>query len=301
MNVTNKYSLPEVFERFDRANKHSAEGADISVTHLIDSPRIRHLRAANDDQLSVDVSDMALSILGTAVHKILEEGATLIPGVIAERRYHASIDGMSISGQIDLVTPSDNGHYLLSDYKTVRAFSLQAEPAGKLSWEFQLNAYASLAEYNGVDVSGLEVIAIVRDWSASGLERSNDYPEAPIVRIPIRLWEPDRRMDYLKERVQMHLNASEDSLCSDEDKWSQKTTWAVHEFTKAGTMKKRALRVFDSHYEAMEFSMDNERDREIVERKGKSIRCEGNYCDVSEYCTQWRNEKWTRLSEKKNQ
>ena len=106
MNVTNKYSLPEVFERFDRANKHSAEGADISVTHLIDSPRIRHLKAAHDDQLSVDVSDMALSILGTAVHKILEEGATLIPGVIAERRYHASIDGMSISGQIDLVTPA---------------------------------------------------------------------------------------------------------------------------------------------------------------------------------------------------
>jgi len=288
MRITNKYSLPEVFERFDRANKHSTEGADISVTTLIDSPRVRHLKDKHSNDLSIDVSDMALSILGTAVHKILEDGATMT-GAIAEERYHASIDGMSVSGQIDLISTYGDGK-MLSDYKTVRAFSLQMEPEGKTSWLYQLNTYATLAECNGIDVRGLEVIAIIRDWSASGLDRSDDYPKAPIVRIPIPLWSKSERMSYIKERVQMHLNASEDSMCSDEDRWSTETKWAVHEYTKAGTMKKRALRVFESNYEAMEFSMDKEVETEIIERKGKRIRCEGNYCDVSEFCTQWRNE-----------
>jgi len=288
MHITNKYSLPEVFEEFERANKHSAEGADISATTLIDSPRIRYLKDKHSDSLSIDISDMALSILGTAVHKVLEEGAKM-PGVIAEKRYHATVDRMSISGQIDLISPYGDGK-LLSDYKTVRAFSLQKEPNGKAAWENQLNVYATLAEYNGVNVSGLEVIAIIRDWSAAGLERSDDYPKAAIVRIPIILWSPSERMKYIKDRVELHSKSSEESVCTNDDTWASTTTWAVHEFTKAGTMKKRASRVFSSNYEAMSFAMENCSHAEIVERKGKRIRCEGNYCDVSEYCTQWRNE-----------
>ena len=288
MRITNKYSLPEVFERFNRANKHSAEGADISVTHLIDSPRIRHLQAAHNHEISVDISDMALSILGTAVHKILEDGAEHTSAT-AERRFHATIDGMSVSGQVDLMTPTENG-FILSDYKTVKAFSIQVDPQGKASWERQLNMYATLAEHNGFEISAIEVIAIVRDWSAAGLNRNSDYPEAPIVRIPIQLWDPETRMEYFQKRVHMHLSVSDESLCTPEDRWSQPTTWAVHEFTKAGTMKKRASRLFDTHYDAMEFSIGITGKTEIIERSGRDVRCEGNYCDVSEYCTQWRNE-----------
>jgi len=47
-------------------------GGDISTTKLIDSPRIRQLTAINRDRITIDVSERVWSLLGQAVHTILE-------------------------------------------------------------------------------------------------------------------------------------------------------------------------------------------------------------------------------------
>lgn len=286
MKFTNRYNLPSVFERFERVHQHSTGGAKYSVTQLIDSPKISRLRSANSSDLTEDISSRTWALLGTAVHTVLETGAE--SSQIVEQRLHAEIEGISVSGQIDLQTPHEDG-MLLSDYKTTGAFTLQANPNGKTEWTHQLNSYAVLANLSDICVTGIEVIAIVRDWSAAARDRSSDYPEAPIVRITLPLWEPDIAYKYMRDRVLAH-EAENTEDCTDAEMWARPTVFAVHEQTKKGTLAKRAKRLFGSRTEAEIYSMDILGSK-VIERPKIYTRCEGNYCQVAEFCDQFYNRK----------
>lgn len=283
MKLTNKFGLPAVFENFERKNAHSTEGAKYSITKLIDSPKISRLRSQHANEIEEDISDRTWAIFGTAVHNILEMGAG--EGEIAEQRLHATINGVAVSGQIDLQTPQENG-FLISDYKTLRAYSLIANPDGKPEYTKQLNCYAVLARLNGITVSGIEIIAIVRDWTASQAERTDDYPVAPIVRIPVDLWDPETASKYLTDRVMAHED--ETTLdCTFEEMWAKTPVYAVHEKTKNGDIRKRASRLFDTRTDAEIFSLDKNGST-VIERPRTFARCEGNYCHVAEHCEQYR-------------
>ena len=283
MRTTNRSNLPEAFLRFDEKNQHSREGSDFSATELIDSPRIAKLRQQYEDQIEEDISDRIMSILGTAVHVVLEQGAPEHCKV--EERLHMNVNGVEISGQIDLQTPV-NGGVLLSDYKTCGAFAIQFNPHGKPEWIRQLNVYAALAENNGRIVTGLEVIAIVRDWNATSAERVESYPDHPIVRVPIKLWNAQERDAYILDRIDAHTS-EELPECTYEERWARPTQYAVHEFTKSGTTKKRATRLLDSMVSANEYIMNKNIRGEIHVRPGKNVRCE-SYCPVSNHCNQWK-------------
>lgn len=284
MKFTNRYNLPTVFGRFEQANPHSPEGAKYTVSKLIDSPKIARLRASHSSDVTEDISGRVWALLGTAVHAVLEGGAE--SSQIVEERLHAGISGIAISGQIDLQTPHKGG-WLISDYKTTRAFTVQASPDGKVEWLRQANCYAALARLNDRMVTGLEVIAIIRDWSAAAAGRSSDYPEAPIVRISLPMWDEEKAYEYLKGRIEMHeAEATED--CTDEEMWARPTVFAVHEQTKRGSLAKRAKRLFDSRTEAEIYSM-NILGSKVIERPTVYTRCEGNYCNVAEFCDQFYN------------
>lgn len=281
MRITNHFNLPDVFLRFDEKNAHSRGGADLSVTELIDSPRIHRLKKRYKDEITEDISTRVMSILGTAVHNILEQGAP--PECTVEERLFMTLgENQTLSGQLDLQTPDGDG-IIISDYKTTSAFAIQKNPEGKSEWENQLNLYRALAEANGRIVNGLEVVAIIRDWSASGLKRSNDYPEAAISRIPIRLWDQEELESYLRFRVGAH---NQDGLanCTDEERWQRPNQYAVYDRNKDGTKRKRATRVFENVTEAQEFMLKNGGD--ISVRLGESVRCQ-SYCPVSDRCSQW--------------
>lgn len=68
--LTNKYNMPDVFYRAALQDSHTVHG-DISVTQLIDAPQIRHLKRSHEYE--EDVSGMVWALLGTGVHKVLEE------------------------------------------------------------------------------------------------------------------------------------------------------------------------------------------------------------------------------------
>lgn len=284
MKLTNRYNLPSVFERFDQANSHTREGAKYSVTQIIDSPKISRLREQHQQELTEDISDRTWAIFGTAVHKVLEDGAE--SSQIVEERFHAGVAGVAVSGQVDLQTPHKGG-WMISDYKTTRAFTLQASPDGKTDWVKQLNCYAALARLNERLVTGAEVIAIIRDWSAAAKERSSDYPEAPIVRIPIPLWDEEEAYQYLRGRILAH-EAEETEDCTDEEMWARPTVWAVHEQTKKGALAKRAKKLFDNRTDAEMLSLTLV-GSEVIERPTTYTRCEGNYCNVADHCTQYFN------------
>ena len=302
MKLTNKNNLPQVFERFRKRNPYVMGDADYSVTTLIDSPRISHLKKVNHDRITEDISDQIMSILGTAVHAILENGAGHLD--IVEKRMFAKVGDKVVTGQIDLMSPLPDGTgYILSDYKTTSAFSLMSEPKGKESWHQQLNMYAEIAEANGFNIKGLEVIAVLRDWSLSGTKRSNKYPKSAIQTVSIPMWGLVKTNHYMHERVEAHVSEKVPE-CSANERWERLGVYAVHTVATPGSAKaaafgdghisKRALRLFETRRDADKYVRDEEKKQKnmtkefaIVQRPSTQIRCE-SYCSVSEYCEQWK-------------
>ena len=292
MKLTNKFNLPKPFEDFIRNDKYSRGDADISVTELIDSPRIRQMKRIHADNMEQDISDRIWSLFGTAVHHILES-AEPDRGVVNEQRLSAEIDGWLLSGAVDYqrVYP-ENGKMFVDvvDYKVTSVWSLLL--GEKPEWEKQLNTYAWLIEKNkNATVRSIKICAILRDWSRRKAEQDPSYPQAPVEMVDVKLWSFQRREDFVKENIQLHQNAEQgwDELevlpkCTDEHRWMRPPTFAVKK-----PRNKRAVRVLDSMEDAQKY-IDNQSDNTLYveERKGVNTRCEGNFCGVSEFCSQFR-------------
>ena len=285
MIITNHTGLPEpVFKALTR-NDYSKGKSNRSVTQLIDSPRVRVLRKENDEKIEEDAADMLWSVLGTAVHKMFEEHEA--DQHIVEERLYAEIENWVISGAIDIQREEGDGSVTILDYKCTSAWSVIY---GKSEWDKQLNFYAWLAEHDkGCTVGALKICAALRDWQRKKAEVDSSYPQAPIVIVDIPLWSQQVRDEYVRERVRIHqeaeferLTGGDLPLCSDEERWKKDDQFAVK---KIGT--KRAIKLFDSMDDAFAYMKENQ---EIETRKGRSVRCEDNYCKVAEFCDQYRRE-----------
>ena len=69
----------------------------------------------------------------------------------------------------------------------------------KDDWHRQLNIYAWLVEHaKGLDVHKLQMIAIIRDWSAREAFTKEGYPQSPIVTIDIPKWDPDVQDEFIQ-------------------------------------------------------------------------------------------------------
>jgi hypothetical protein len=109
------------------------------------------------------------------------------------------------------------------------------------------------------------------------------------------MWTFDRTEAFIKERVEMHRDSKvsadwgeELPPCTDEERWVRATTYAVK---KDG--RKTAIRVFDTQDEADALLKEMpEKDKGFIEiRKGEAVRCTGNFCGVSQWCSQFQNQK----------
>ena len=288
MLITNRFNIPEPFLNFANRDKYDSGDADISVTSLIDSSRIRKLKEKNEDNIEEDISERIMSILGTAVHNILEVGCP--DNSIAERRFFSKTkSGKVLSGQVDLIEKNEIG-YTISDYKVVRGSSISYNPDGKPEWVNQLNCYAWLASKSGIEVNKLQIVAVIRDWSNAAAMRSATYPKSPVVCIDIKMNSIEETESYIDGKINDHFS-EEIRECTDEERWKGSDTHAVYEYSKSGGLKSRAKRLLNSSFEAQAYMLDNNINGEVVLRKAKPTRCEGNYCSVSKWCEQYQNER----------
>ena len=69
---TNKYNIPVEIIRAIENDNYTKGNADISVTGLIQPPRIRVLQDINKDKITSDYSDEVWKILGQSIHTIME-------------------------------------------------------------------------------------------------------------------------------------------------------------------------------------------------------------------------------------
>jgi hypothetical protein len=283
MKITNKQGLPAPLVALLSRDYYSKGSSQYSVTELMSSPKIKRLREQYDGEMEVDVTKLIASQLGTFMHGKLE--AKEVEGYLNEERIFAEVDGITVSGAIDLQKEVEGGVVII-DYKFVKAWSVMQN---KTEWQTQLNIYKWLVEtVKRKKVVGLQICAIIKDYSAH--DTKENYPEAEAIMIDVPMWDSVTTETYVRQRLEMHRNAKVDhdfgdelQACTDEERWMSETIYAVK---REG--RKTAIRVFKSIDEATELA---EKEKGYVEtRQGEYRRCVGDFCGVSKWCKQYQGE-----------
>jgi hypothetical protein len=285
MKFTNKFNLPQTFVNVIHRPTYSKGKAHISATEIINSPRIVQLKKKYWDEIEQDASEMVWSLFGSAVHNILEHGKD--DHHVVEERLHIEFEGWQISGAIDLQEFEPNGTVSISDYKVTGAWAVMNE---KDDWHRQLNIYAWLVEaVKKIPVGKLQIIAIIRDWSARDAATKENYPQSPVATIDIPIWSFEEREAFMKKRILDHATAlfemetdGELPECTAEDMWEKQTTYAVK--------KPDGVRAKSVHktLEEAQHALNQVKGYQIEIRQGERTRCK-NYCQVSQFCTQYQN------------
>jgi len=275
--ITNRMNLPEPLVKAIAFDDYTGGGADISATSLWKPARMVALEKQHGDKITQDVSDMIWILMGKCIHEILRRSDQ---DAVTETRLADEVLGWKVSGQFDRFVTNQG---LLQDYKITSAWSLVFSSRDD-EWTKQLNTYAYLLRRNGHEVRRIEIVAILRDWSATQAKSNKDYPQSSVQVIPIQLWEEDRIVRLLQERVREHQRARmELPLCSEEEQWAKPTVYAV---MKEG--RKSALKLCSSEEEAR--TLLDEKGTYLQVRPGEKTRCE-SYCQVRDFCEQYQREK----------
>lgn len=283
MIITNKFNVPAPLVTLASKEYYSKGESSYSVTEIMAPPKIKRLREQYNDKIESDVADMLWSMLGSALHVVMERGET--PGFLSEERLFAEVDGITISGAIDLQQETDNGVVII-DYKFTSAWAVMQE---KKEWEEQLNIYKWLVEnVKKKKVVGLQICALVRDFSRH--ETKEGYPNAPIHMVDIPMWDAVFTESFIRGRLDMHREAKmaqdfgeELQDCSPAERWMTETKYAVK---RDG--RKTAIRVLDDKEEARILA---DKEKGYVEvRPGEPKRCTGNFCGVAQWCKQYQGE-----------
>lgn len=288
MKITNKFNLPETLVALASRDYYTKGRADYSVTEIISPPRVQRLRKQHYHEMEQDVADMLWMLLGTALHVVAERSE--IVGHTNEERLMVGIGDVMLSGAIDLQKDDEDGITVI-DYKFTSVWSLLND---KPEWEYQQNIYKYLVErVKRKPVKSLRICAMLRDWSRMEASVKPDYPQAPIQMVEIPMWDYADIEKFIEKRIELHQDSKVNAdwneelpLCTDEERWMRTTKYAVK---KEG--RKTAVRVFDTEEEAQELLKEMpEKDKGFIEiRKGESVRCTGNFCGVSQWCTQYQN------------
>ena len=292
MKFTNKFNLPQTFVNVIHRPTYSKGKAHISATEIINSPRIVQLKKKHWDDIEQDASEMVWSLFGSAVHNILEHGKD--KNHIVEERLHLEYEGWHISGAIDLQELEPNGTMTVSDYKVTGAWAVMNE---KDDWHRQLNIYGWLVEkVKNVPVGKLQIIAIIRDWSARDAASKEGYPQSPVATIDIPLWTFEEREAFITKRIYDHGTAlfemetdGEMPDCTPEEMWEKKTSYALK---KDGNVRAKSVHeTLEEAETALAKSEETAKKNEkfaIEVRQGERTRCR-SYCQVSPFCTQYQN------------
>jgi hypothetical protein len=282
MKISNKNNLPDVLVRAIEANWYSGHGEQrfASVTELLKPTKLAILGRRYGKEIAQDASDMIWTMMGSAMHKVLEAGEDM--NSLAEERIAVKIDEALITGGVDFY---EDG--VITDFKFTTVWSYHSA-SRKREWEKQLNMYAYLYRSMGFEVNALQVVAIFRDWSKRRCEAEANYPKQ-VETIEIPLWDEQQTLAFMRSRIADLRAAAElpDDLipeCSREERWQSETQYAV--FKADG---KRALRVFTSRDEADAYIREHKdaAQLQIVIREEAAKRCL-DYCPVKDYCHYYR-------------
>lgn len=274
--LTNRHSLPsalaraiEIFE-----SEYDGNNSDRTVSSLHEPPRVVLLRQKHKGDISADVSERLLNLLGSAFHKIAEIAAG--DNVIVEKRYFVDVLGWNISGKIDQYIP---GEKKINDFKVQSVWAVTVGNALEEHTK-KLNTYAYILRENDLAVEKLSATVFFRDWSAREARHNADYPQQQCIEYELEVWPAAKAEAYVMEKVAYHQNAQiafdRDGVlptCTPEEQWAKPSKRAL---MKAGA--KRASKLFDAG-EPFEVP----KGYHVEERPGELSKCMF-YCSVRSHC-----------------
>jgi hypothetical protein len=284
-NITNNHGLPQAVMNALHRPTYDKGRSQISVTQAINSPRIVALRQIHDKSISIDATQLVWSLFGTAVHHILEQGAD--EKHLTEERIFTEIEGWIFSGAIDSQICHADGTRTIQDYKVTKAWSVMNE---KREWEQQLNIYRWLVEtVKKTPVKSIQIVAIIRDWSMHEAKREG-YPQAPIVTLDVPMWDNETTEQFIRERIRLHQEAFTSSAfgdelvpCTPEDMWVKPPVYAVKNDKRV-----KAIKLYTDKHEAEAHVQVLGKGHFVEHRPEERTRC-ANFCDVKDFCNQWRS------------
>ena len=281
MLITNRYSLPQPFVDLVSGDTYSKGESDITTTGLAQPPKIAELTRRHSSEITMDASEKVWTMMGTANHYVLEQIALRNPErYVTEQRFYLDIDGVKLGGQIDLF---DRETETLWDYKVSSVYKAMSDD--RLEWTKQANVNKLLCEHNGIHPKKIAILLVMKDFKRKEAEFKADYPKCAIQEIPLPIWQEAETLAYIKSRINLHnaakLIEEEDAIpvCTEEERWSKPTTWAVLKEKGA----KRAVNggIYQLESEALAHA---KRISGAVERRdGEDTRCL-HFCQVKNWC-----------------
>ena len=247
-------------------------------------------------QKSVDLSDMAPSVMGSAMHMWLEKAVQspetrakafaaldILSGedsvvMSCEQRAEREIDGYTISGKYDLVV---NGE--VWDLKTMSVWGWILG-SNKEKFIKQLSIYRWLNPDTITSDIG-HIIYWFTDWSAKDARQKRDYPQQRCFTEEIALWSFEQVEAYLSEKLNSisvcanGTSQEEIPQCSSEELWQVPPKFAYYK--KPGN--KRATKLYNTFPEASARQI-KEGCGEIQERPAQVKAC--IYCSALPVCNQ---------------
>lgn len=204
--ITNKRNLPVPLVNAVSHSDHVMIG-DISVTSLIDSPRLRVLKKLMPER-EEDASDRMWMLYGSAIHNILQHSdptariAMAFNTVIKELQSTKDNEQFaSAANWLKKIKPSivkeEEGRYMCEktlvasvttkhgeyticgtidlydrEMKAIQDYKLCStykwtQPHSQVQWIKQLSVYEWLLEKNGLPVEKKQIIPMFRDWTAN--------------------------------------------------------------------------------------------------------------------------------------
>lgn len=318
--LTNKKFLPEPIVAALSNDKYVKRG-DISVTTLIDSPKVSLLKKHFDYE--EDVLDMTWALLGSAMHVILERSVEVLqandkalnlePRFTSEFQMSISVEGWTLTGTTDLLQRTPK---IMWDYKNCSVWKIikakkgyckytgaviyHADPKEHDSWVKQLNIYNWILSKNfGWKAESLRILTIAKDWKESERMQNDDYPEAPIAVIELPVYEDSMIESYVNERIRYHqychaIFASHgiDAVppCTPEERWQRPETWKFYKHESAARATKNFEIIDEATFNQAVAYEQATAPVGFVKRvfPGQSVRCE-RYCPVNKYCSYFKN------------
>lgn len=228
MKYLNTSGLPKSVHKWLTTDEYFKAG-DISVTGLLEPPRIRVLEEKYDDLLHEENITQYKNRRGTAIHDSIEKANKDDKDLLQECIFYVDILGWKIKGQFDEYRISTA---TLTDFKTTGPYQFDQKYDTTLEkWETQLNIYNYMIKQNTDYVpKKLQVVAFVPDeprkYRSFVPKKSNLRAEQCIYVIDVDIWGPGAVEMVLEDRVKKHQenlerykNGGTLDYCTDEERW----------------------------------------------------------------------------------
>lgn len=293
----------------------------ISATGMLKSPRqIILTKRVKDKQTSIDISTLAASTFGTAVHDGVEKAwanknyvkammklgidqnvidrvrvnpdppilfdpnedpdTRLIP-IYMEKRSEKEVNGIIVTGKFDFVKDGE-----LEDHKTTGVYTYIKKTNNE---KFRLQG--SIYRWLNPDIirnDKMLINYVFTDWSAlkAKIEKDRGYPPHRMMSVPITLMTLDETQTWIENKInEIKINVSRDEAnlppCTIEDLWQGAT---VYKYYKNPKSKVRSTKNFTTFAEA-QTRLVKERNVGVIDIvPGMAKAC--NYCAGAAICSQ---------------